>query len=173
MAKESLQDKFQVTVPYNPNDDSSSEGDKWVWAQHGTIRPRPLKGGYSDGLISDFSLGPKKGDAIPMKNPGGDFERANQATARSDPQAVTDIQEWVIKENGGMDLKLSSQSDVTNSVVKEQHMIDGFTLHELGNADDQYTGEGQDHFYGDAEGQDDAGNKYAGFVERNNYLDRS
>ncbi len=173
MAKESLQDKFQITVPYNSNDDSSSEGSGWVWAQAGTIRPRPMQGGYSDGLISDFSLGPKRGDATPMTVPSGDFGCANQASARNDPPYTSDMQEWVIKENGGMDMTLMSESDITKSVVARKSLMDGFTLHDLGNTDDQYTGEGVDHFYGDAEGEDDGKNRYTGFVERNNYLDRN
>jgi len=173
MAKESLQDKFQLTVPYNPNDDASSEGDKWVWAQHGAIRPRPIQGGYTDGLISEFSQGPKKGDAIPMSVPKGDFECVNQAAARNDPPYVTDMQEWVSKENGGFDLTLMSESDITNSVVASKSLMDGFTLHDMANTDDQYSGEGMDHLYGDAVGQDDGKNRYTGFVERNNYLDRN
>jgi hypothetical protein len=173
MAKESLQDKFQLTVPYNPNDDSSSEGDGWVWAQHEAIRPRPMQGGYSDGLISEFSLGPKKGDAEPIPVPGGDFEVLNQASARNNPPNVSDLQEWVVKEHRGLDLTLMSESDITNSVVATRSLINGFTLHDMGNTDDQYSGEGMDHFYGDAQGEDDGKNKYTGFVERNNYLDRN
>jgi hypothetical protein len=48
----------------------------------------------------------------------------------------------------------------------------GFTRKEMRGADDVYTGEHIDHFYGEAVGKDDTEQTYEGFVERNNYLDR-
>lgn len=170
MAKESLQDKFQITVPYNPNDDSSADGSEWIWPATKILRTRPLKGSYSDGLISDFSLGPKNSQPTPQKDP---VPAVSKAAASSNPPNWTDELEWVIRENGGAPLVTASDSDVTNKMMDAKSLLHGFTLHDLGNTDDQYTGEGVDLFYGDAEGKDDANNKYTGFVERNNYLDRN
>jgi hypothetical protein len=167
MAKQSLQDKFQITVPFNPNDDD--ENRDWVWPTNKTLKPRAIHGGYADGNISEFALGPKGSQHEPMKDP---LPYVNMAVAGNDGPTWTDMQEWVWSEHGGAPLVTASDSDVTNSVMQPKHLRDGFTLHDMGNTDDQYTGEGVDQFYGDATGEDDAGNRYSGFVERNNYLDR-
>lgn len=47
-------------------------------------------------------------------------------------------------------------------------MAEGYTRRPMNGSDDIYTGEHVEHFYGEA--VDEKGN--AGFVERNNYLDR-
>ncbi len=44
----------------------------------------------------------------------------------------------------------------------------GFTRRDMRGADDQYTGEHVDHFYGETVDEDGK----VGFAERNNYLDR-
>jgi hypothetical protein len=60
-----------------------------------------------------------------------------------------------------MPLTVSGSGDVTDTTTPEGFR-EGFVKMSLDGADDQYTGEHVDHFYGDA----------GGFVERNNYLDR-
>jgi hypothetical protein len=166
MAKQSLQDKFQITVPYNPNDDP--EAQDLVWPPNKAMRTRPVSGSYSDGLISDFSLGPKQQQRV-QKN---QTPEVSTIAASSGIANWTDQRECVMKEHGGMGLVTASDSDVHNQMMRAHSLKNGFVLYEMANTDDQYTGEGVDHFYGDAEGEDDAGNKYTGFVERNNYLDR-
>ena len=81
------------------------------------------------------------------------------------------IEEPVV-ESHQMPLHNVCQSDVTSNLCEGKSVKDGFTLHEMDNTDDQYTGEHVDQFYGDAVGWDDGENKYTGFVERSNYLDR-
>lgn len=66
-----------------------------------------------------------------------------------------------------MPMTVAGESDVsadTNPGAFEK----GFTRRHLGAADDQYSGEHMDHFYGEA--VDEEGN--VGFAERNNTLDR-
>lgn len=58
-------------------------------------------------------------------------------------------------------------TDVSGN-VEPSSMKNGFRRLGLNGADDQYTGEHVDLFYGEA--VDESGN--AGFAERNNYLDR-
>lgn len=62
---------------------------------------------------------------------------------------------------------LSGQTDVSKD-TNPGAMKTGFTRKEMNGCDDSYTGEHVDHFYGEAVGDDGK----AGFVERNNYLDR-
>lgn len=52
-------------------------------------------------------------------------------------------------------------------------MRKGFTLYPFSGTDDLYTNEHKEEFYGEATGDDDAGNKVTGFLERNNYMDRT
>ena len=63
----------------------------------------------------------------------------------------------------GADLTLvqAGIGDVTE-INHATGLRDGFQVLPMGGADDMYTGEHVDHFYGDV----------GGFVERNNYLDR-
>lgn len=71
-----------------------------------------------------------------------------------------------------MPLTTAGQSDESKRLVNNNSLRDGFTYIGMSGTDDQYTGENMDHFYGEAVGNDDAGNRVTGFVERNNYLDR-
>ena len=61
-----------------------------------------------------------------------------------------------------MRLVTSSETDVSKQTGAKA-FTEGFTKHKLSNTDDMYTGEHTDQFYSDS----------GGFVERNNYLDRS
>lgn len=161
MAKDSLQEKFQVSIPTKER-----AGEPWADVKS-VRRTRPIRGSYSDGLISDFSLGPKNDQNVH----GYKVDYVNEASAGSDPAAWTDLQEWVLKENGGMPLVTAAgDGDVTK--IPHNRIAKGFEYMALDGADDQYTGENQDHFYGEAVGTDDSNEPRTGFVERNNYLDR-
>jgi hypothetical protein len=166
MAKNSLQDKFQTSYPYKEEDDENAN---WEWAKNGTLRGRPLSGGMA-GEIGFSPLAQYK-SSQPFLHPKGNAESVNTTAARNDPPRRTDLQEWVIKENGGMKLVTASATDVTND-VEAKALKNGFTYHDMDSVDDEYTGANQDHFYGEAIGPDDGGNEVVGFVERNNYLDR-
>jgi hypothetical protein len=60
-----------------------------------------------------------------------------------------------------MPLTLAGVADVSGDTNPEA-LRNGFTRRDLGNCEDQFTGEHIDLFYGDS----------GGFAERNNYLDR-
>lgn len=60
-----------------------------------------------------------------------------------------------------MPLNLAGMGDVSKDTNPEA-LCEGFTRRDMGNCDDQYTGEHIDQFYGDS----------GGFCERNNVLDR-
>jgi hypothetical protein len=60
-----------------------------------------------------------------------------------------------------MPLSLAGSSDVSCD-TNVTSLRDGYTRRDMGNCDDQYTGEHVDSFYGDS----------GGFAERSNYLDR-
>jgi hypothetical protein len=66
----------------------------------------------------------------------------------------------------------AGQSDVSNRVSPKM-MKDGFLPNQMSPVDDMYNNEHVEEFYGEAKGEDDAGNKITGFLERNNYLDRN
>lgn len=66
----------------------------------------------------------------------------------------------------------AGESDVSNRVDATM-MKHGFKPNQMSPVDDMYNNEHVEEFYGEAHGEDDAGNKITGFLERNNYLDRS
>jgi hypothetical protein len=162
MAKQSLQEKFQASYPYKDED-----GENWVWAKDGALRPRGVSGGFS--ANSENSELTKQ--ARIRRPPNARVASNMEVGARNDPPRRTDLNEWVMPENGGMDLVTAAETDVSK-VQSPKALKNGFTLHGMKSTDDQYTGENMDHFYGEAIGDDDAGNRVEGFVERNNYLDR-
>lgn len=170
MAKQSLQDKFQIAGPWNKNDDDN--GRTWEWAKEDAIHPRPIGGAAAD----EFGFSPlsrykkwQKNICMPYGQEDGLVDRI---AAKNGVPAWTDMQERVLKEDNGMKLTTMGQTDVTD-VSSGDMLRAGFCVHNMDAADDQYTGEHMDHFYGDAEGEDDEGNHYVGFIERNNYCDRS
>jgi len=169
MAKRSLQDKFQTSYPYHEEDD---EKQHWEWAKQGALRARPVDGGIAD-EIAFSNLAKYKPFQNIKKRPASVRLNADVSSAAgNDPQQATDITEWVMKENNALGkVSTMSETDVTDA-VSSRALLNGFTYHELDGADDQYTGEGMDHFYGIAMGPDDGGNEVEGFIERNNYLDR-
>jgi hypothetical protein len=156
MAKNSLQEKFQTSYPF-----PEEAGEDMVWAKDGAIKPAKVSGGYSANSIAHEWQA--KGDrGIPY---------VDEVAARNDIPNWTDMQEATMRQNGGMRLVTASETDVSK-VMSTKALQNGFTLHDMDSVDDQYTGENMDHFYGAAIGNDDEGNRYEGFVERNNYLDR-
>ena len=169
MARQSLQDKFQIQGPWNKNDDDT--GRTWEWAKEDALRPRPVSGSVADNVAFSRLAQYKKWQKnvhLPQNAYDGavDYDASGQS-----PQHQTGLSERVVKENGGMKLTTMGETDVTD-VSTGDMLRAGFCVHNMDAADDQYTGEHMDHFYGDAEGEDDEGNHYTGFVERNNYLDR-
>ena len=66
-----------------------------------------------------------------------------------------------------MPLSTAGATDVSDDVSTES-MQKGYARRELASAEEQYTGEQVDLFYGEA--VDESG--FVGFAERNNYLDR-
>jgi len=162
MAKNSLQDKFQTSYPYKEED---NEGQTWQWAKDGALRARPVSGGYSSNSVA-YSWQRER------QAKGELARQINETSARNDPVRQTGLTEVVLKENGGLKLTTMGETDVTSSVVSKKALKDGWVMHDMDSVDDEYTGANQDHFYGEAIGPDDGGNKVVGFVERNNYLDR-
>ena len=138
----SLQEKFQVTLPPAPNED---DGTKW----------------------KSFESARLTGEA--------GFIHSNNRDAAADVTMKTnfippgmEIDNQVRKRIIGMPLSISGASDVSDKPSSPEGFKEGFVRYNLGGADDQYTGEHMDHFYGEVIGDDG----HVGFVERNNYLDR-
>jgi len=104
---------------------------------------------------------------VPAKDEAGEPWASVASTHRTypirDPARLPPPQiDSPVVDNDQMPLVTSGETDVTKDSNPEAFRR-GFTKHDLGMVDDQYTGEHVDHFYGDA----------GGFVERNNYLDRN
>lgn len=121
-------------------------------------------------------------------NPATAEPPENWATFESSRQSQSSVPQWVSSNSGdvdvrtfnkmppGMDistqcsaeinnmpLSMAGATDVTDCLTPAaMHPNKGFTTHPMKGADDSYTGEHVDHFYGDS----------GGFAERNNYLDR-
>lgn len=134
-----LQEKFQISAPRRPAPDHN-------WATAESARNAGAPGmlhvnntGVADAPMVKFNYTP----------PGPEID--NQVRARIRP----------------MPLVISGQDDVSKDVNPEA-FAKGFTRRHLDGADDQYTGEHMDLFYGEARTE----NGDVGFVERNNYLDR-
>lgn len=135
----SLQEKFQSTMPPKPEKDH-----EW----------------------RTFSSARSTGEA--------GFAHSNNKDATADITMKTnfmppgmDISNQRNKRIQNMPLSMAGETDVSND-TNPASFAKGFKRRDMGNTDDQYTGEHQDLFYGSAE--DEEGN--VGFVERNNYMDR-
>jgi len=145
-----VQEKFQVTFPEDYN--SRSEDDH--------------------GWLTDLEARSKKGLPGREGKAGGDHASRfvnNAAFFNSLPpgmdiedQELVDIRMMGINVAGNMPDK-HAQGDLTNSEVNRTSLVKGYDKKKLLQTDDVYTREHNDAFY------DDVG----GFVERNNYLDRS
>jgi hypothetical protein len=104
---------------------------------------------------------------VPAKDEAGEPWAGVESTRRNYPiEDPTELPPLGIKspvvDADQMPLVTSGETDVTKDSTPAA-FARGFTKHDLGMVDDQYTGEHVDHFYGDA----------GGFIERNNYLDRA
>jgi hypothetical protein len=118
----SLQEKFQIILPSQPNEDDGTEWKTFESARRST------------------------------EVPGRKMEMPRPQTDNINP----------------MSRVMAGATDFSNDTNPEA-FEKGYTRREMKGSDDLYTGEHVDHFYGEA--IDEKGN--AGFVERNNYLDRS
>lgn len=145
-----VQEKFQVTFPEDYN--SKAEDDH--------------------GWLTDVEARSKKGLPGREGKAGGDHASRfvnNAAFFNSLPpgmdiedQELIDVRMMGINVVGNMPDKYA-QGDQTNSEVNRTSLVKGYDKKKLLQTDDVYTREHNDAFY------DDVG----GFVERNNYLDRS
>jgi hypothetical protein len=138
----SLQEKFQVTIPYSSGKDESSE----CWVPFNSARKPGTYG-------------------TPPKNNKVIDQEVVVKTNFLPPGMEGNNQGGMVHNE--MPLSLAGASDVSAD-TNTPALGKGFTRRNMGGADDQYTGEHVDHFYGEVE--DEAGN--VGFAERNNYLDR-
>ena len=142
----SLQEKFQIITPPNNNEDCGEN--EWVWPVKGNPKvtdcDAPSRMHVNNATSVEIADG--KFNFLP---PGMDI--GNQARARI-PHSQ---------------FQISGATDISGD-VNVGAFAEGFTRRQMKGADDIYSGEHIDHFYGEAIGDD--GNE--GFVERNNYLDR-
>ena len=116
-----LQEKFQVILPPQPNEDDGTE-----WQTFESARK--------------------------SHNPGENLNVMPQADLKNPNQMLRQI---------------AGCTDFSYDTTPESFAT-GYRRHAMNGADDQYTGEHVDHFYGEA--TDELGN--TGFIERNNDLDR-
>jgi hypothetical protein len=116
-----LQEKFQVILPPQPNEDDGTE-----WVTFESVRD-PSRNNPS------------------VEMPKLDLQNKNR-----------------------MERHIAGSTDFSYD-TNPKALETGYTRQEMKGADDQYTGEHVEHFYGEV--VDELGN--AGFVERNNYLDRA
>ena len=139
----SLQEKFQITVPYTKKDENKGDEE---WCDVNSARKPGTLGHSPKNNKTVEEMVVFKTNMLP---PG--MEIANQGGIELDHFAFD----------------LAGTTDVAQD-TNLSSLRDGFTRRQMKGTDDQYTGEHMDHFYGEAVGDD--GNP--GFVERNNYLDR-
>jgi hypothetical protein len=147
-----VQEKFQVNMPQQRNDDAQS------------------------GWITDVEARAKKGTPGREGRPGGDSGSRFMANAvfyntlppgmDIEDQEMCDIRKMGISFNGNMP-EAGATGDVTNMEVNPMSLRKGFSRKKLLSTDDEYTREHNDAFYDVVEVD---GNE--GFIERNNMLDR-
>ena len=138
----SLQEKFQITLP--PKNDETSKDDTWQTFESARNANDAALLHKNNSTSAEF-VAPK----FNMLPPGMDISNQRRMT------------------NNEIPLSMAGETDPAGD-VNAMAFAKGFSRYNLGGADDQYTGEHMDHFYGEA--VDENGN--VGFVERNNYLDR-
>jgi hypothetical protein len=143
------QEKFQITVP-----EAEEGGDPWVDFAAFETQVRQVR--ITPSVID--------GGVVELKGRHGSD---NEDVVRLNIIPSTGISEPVI-ENQSMSLVLSGRSDVSRDTNQESKRK-GFKHLGMKGTDDQYSGEHQDLFYGEATVP---GVNHDGFVERNNYLDR-
>lgn len=159
MPKGLLQEKFQRTVP-DPNTDGGNE-----WATQESQRHA-----YDQPSQHYETSEPKKRYSRELWGaPIADFD--SPKTNDMPPGMFIDNQLPTVNDHN-MQYGPAGSTDVSNSVDGKM-LRKGFQRQEMRGTDDMYTNEHVEEFYGEASGSDDAGNKYTGFLERNNYLDRN
>lgn len=135
----SLQEKFQITLPPTSDDTPG-------WTDFNSVRRVG-----APGMLHVNNRGAEDAPMVKFNMPPPGMDISNQLRARIN----------------NMPLVVSGQNDVSGDVNPEA-FAKGFTRRAMNGADDQYSGEHVDHFYGEA--VDEKGN--VGFCERNNMLDR-
>jgi hypothetical protein len=168
----SLQEKFQITVPYNKRRDDNPADGEWIWADAKSVHkgyavaadpgahtPQEAATTTHTAIIPDerplWEGGDGSKDKFNLLPPGMDIQNTLRGP---DPHFVYGF---------GGDTDVSNSAD-TNTTSPES-LRAGFARRTMSSTDDQYTGEHTDLFYGEAVGDDG----HVGFIERNNYLDRA
>jgi hypothetical protein len=142
-----VQEKFQVNYP----DADNAQGNVWKTDKSARVKKNSpgregLPGGDYDSRYMNNAL-----ETLSLP-PGMDME----------DQEYTDQREFNHSVNGNFPIGHHA-GDLTNHELNATSLRKGFDKKPLLQTDDMYTREHQDAFY------DDVG----GFIERNNYLDRS
>ena len=145
----SLQDKFEVIVPYKKTED---DGNSWVSQSSVRDLGETASMHFNNQTADDCC--PYKFNFTP---PGMDISNQKRAQIENMP------------------LSMAGSTDVSGQVNFKGDKIFkyGFHRQEMNGTDDLYSGEHIDLFYSEAVGEDDTGERYEGFCERNNYLDRN
>ena len=148
-----LQEKFQVTAEPRAKRDHAwtsfeSQRDTRAQEEQHYAVPSSEKRMAIGGALADFDA-PRTNRMPPGMNINNQTQTPNMPQPRS----------------------AAGETDVSDMVSSS--MRNGFTRIPMMGTDDLYTNEHTEEFYGEANGEDDAGNKYTGFLERNNYLDRT
>ena len=151
------QEKFQRVV-----EDTEREDHQWVF-------PSEDLGGLSRGTLE----GGKGVFHRRITTAGPPLDAAGTPVTRLNILPPTGIDDWVTDEEQMPFSRRAGASDVSDYLASRESLRDVFTRCPFAATDDQYTGQHMDLFYDTPEGKDDAGDTYDGFVERNNYLDRS
>lgn len=142
---DSLQEKFQLTIPETP---SAKEEGEHRWADFKSARSTGEAGFQHVDNASSTGTAFEKLNYLP---PGMDISNQKR------------------KRINNMPLSMAGATDVSAD-VNDKYFEEGFQCYDLAGTDDQYSGEHMDLFYGEATDPDTG---RTGFVERNNYLDRS
>jgi hypothetical protein len=147
-----VQEKFQVNMPQQRNDDARSGWitDAEARAKKNTPGREGRPGGDSDSRFMDNAV---FYNTLP---PGMDIE----------DQEMCDIRRMGLSINGNMP-EGEATGDVTNAEVNATSLRKGFSHKKLLSTDDEYTREHNDAFYDVVEVDG-----VEGFIERNNMLDR-
>ena len=140
-----LQEKFEVRLPYQSNDDAQNG-----WVDSKAARAKKNTPGR-EGRAGGDTLSKTMDNAVFYNTlpPGSDIE----------DQEMADIRQ--------METKISAESDVSSWSVKPAVFKPGYSHREMRGTDDMYTREHNDAFYDEITVDGDTG-----FVERNNMLDR-
>jgi hypothetical protein len=147
-----VQEKFQVNMPQQRNDDAQGGWitDAQARAKKNTPGREGRAGGDSDSRFMDNAV---FYNSLP---PGMDIE----------DQEMCDIRRMGLSINGNMP-EGEATGDVTNREVNATSLRTGFSHKKLLSTDDEYTREHNDAFYDVVEVDG-----VEGFIERNNMLDR-